>query len=58
MTNSQWIKCPICGAKTRVKILPTTIMKDFPLFCHHCKKEIITNVAKMKIFSRINDKRS
>lgn len=52
MTDSQWIKCPICGAKTRVRILPTTIMKDFPLYCRHCKNETIINVADMKVFSK------
>ena len=38
MEETRWIICPECGGKTRVKIKATTIMKDFLLFCHHCKE--------------------
>lgn len=44
MEETIWIKCPECGEKTRVKIKQTTIMKDFLLYCHHCKKEFAVNV--------------
>ena len=44
MEETKWIKCPECGEKTRVKIKKTTIMKDFLLFCHHCKKEFTVDV--------------
>lgn len=58
MQDSQWIRCPRCGGKTRVKMLPTTIMRDFPLYCYHCKKETIVNVANLKVFPKRNDKES
>lgn len=36
MNNSiyfQWLLCPICKSKTRVKIREDTILKNFPLYC-------------------------
>ena len=53
---TQWIKCPKCGEKTRVKIKETTIMKDFPLFCTWCKKETLIHVEKYIIKEVENDK--
>ena len=44
ISETKWIICPECGEKTRVKIKKTTIMKDFLLFCHHCKKEFTVDV--------------
>ena len=38
-----FLLCPKCGKKTNVKVLPTTVMKDYVLYCKHCKKEIIIN---------------
>lgn len=40
----KWIHCPKCGQKTRFKIKATTVMKDFPLYCHWCKEEFIVDV--------------
>lgn len=49
MYNSEWILCPICDNKTRVKIRDDTVLKNFPLFCPKCKQETIINVKKMNI---------
>lgn len=38
-----WIMCPICGAKTRVKLRPDTELRNFPLFCPKCKQEFVIN---------------
>lgn len=35
----QWVHCPICKSKTRVKIRYDTEIKNFPLFCPKCKHE-------------------
>jgi uncharacterized protein YbaR (Trm112 family) len=35
----QWVACPICNSKTRIKIRRDTIMENFPLFCPKCKQE-------------------
>ena len=49
MCKDEWILCPICGNKTRVKIRDNTVLENFPLFCPKCKKETIINVKEMKI---------
>jgi len=40
----KWVLCPICGAKTRLQLLPETELKSFPLFCPKCGRESIINV--------------
>lgn len=32
MEKAEFIRCPICGNKTRDKIREDTILKNFPLF--------------------------
>lgn len=49
MNDLEWIKCPICGNKTRLKIRSDTIIKNFPLYCPKCKKENLIEVKDMKI---------
>ena len=39
--ESKWLLCPLCGEKTRVKLLPETVIKNFPLFCPKCRREMI-----------------
>ena len=58
MEETRWIKCSECGEKTRVKIKKTTIMKDFLLFCHHCKKEFTIDVESFVVKVIKNDKQS
>ena len=47
--SSQWVLCPICGHKTRIKIRHDTELKNFPLFCPKCKKETLVNVVQQNI---------
>ena len=42
--ETQWIICPKCGEKTKVKLQKSTIMKNFLLYCHKCKKEFTVDV--------------
>ena len=44
MKETQWIICPKCGEKTKVKLQKSTIMKNFLLYCHRCKKEFTVDV--------------
>ena len=30
--------CPICGRVTPLRILPGTILVDFPLYCKNCRR--------------------
>ena len=48
-TKEQWILCPICGAKTRARLLPDTILRNFPLFCPKCRWESIINVQNYEV---------
>lgn len=36
-----FLLCPNCGGKTKVKIIPGTELKHFPLYCTWCKIETI-----------------
>lgn len=47
--DSEWILCPFCGSKTRTKLLPTTVLRDFPLFCPKCKRTVIINAENAKV---------
>ena len=47
--SSEWIRCPICGSKTRIRIRGDTVLENFPLFCPKCKQEILINVKEMNI---------
>jgi len=49
MEKSDWLICPICDNKTRVKIREDTELLNFPLFCPKCKKESIINVKQQQI---------
>ena len=42
-SDEKWILCPICGAKTRARLLPDTVLRNFPLFCPECRRESIIN---------------
>ncbi|MFZ2732889.1 MAG: cysteine-rich KTR domain-containing protein, partial [Blautia wexlerae] len=39
MEKTEFIRCPVCGNKTRDKIREDNILKNFPLFCPKCKSE-------------------
>ncbi|MDO4537270.1 MAG: cysteine-rich KTR domain-containing protein [Coriobacteriales bacterium] len=41
--RSEFIKCPRCGQNTRTKVLPHTVLIEFPLFCPKCKYELIVS---------------
>lgn len=49
MLNTEWIKCPICGNKTRNKIRQDTLLKNYPLFCPKCKNETLIEIKDMKV---------
>ncbi len=45
----EWIHCPICGNKTRLKIREDTILENFPLYCPKCKQESLIEVKRLHI---------
>jgi len=49
MNKTNWIICPICRNKTRVKIREDTELVKFPLFCPKCKQESLVNVKQLNM---------
>ena len=47
--KTEFIRCPICGNKTRDKVREDTILKNFPLFCPKCKSECLIDVEQFHI---------
>ena len=46
--SHEWILCPVCKSKTRIKIRPDTVLKNFPLYCPKCKQEALINVKELR----------
>lgn len=44
--KTEWIYCPICNSKTRVKIKETTEARNLPVFCPKCKNTSDLDVEK------------
>ena len=47
--GEQWILCPACGSKTRLKIRKDTVLKCFPLYCPKCRRETLIDVKGLDI---------
>ena len=45
-----WILCPICRSKTRLRIREDTELKKFPLYYPKCKRETLINAHKLHIY--------
>lgn len=46
----EWILCPFCGSKTRLKIRDDTVLENFPLYCPKCKHETLITVRQLNLF--------
>ena len=53
--EKEWILCPLCGAKTRLQLLPKTELKEFPLFYPKCKQESIISAKHFMIETKQPD---
>ncbi len=49
LMQSEWIRCPICGNKTRNRIRADTILVNYPLFCPKCKQETLISINNLKM---------
>lgn len=47
--KTEWILCPICKNKTRIRIRDDTEINNLPLFCPKCKQEILISVKELQI---------
>ena len=48
MIITEWLLCPICKSKTRIKLRKDTELKNFPLYCPKCKLETLVNIKELK----------
>ncbi|MBS5083816.1 MAG: cysteine-rich KTR domain-containing protein [Clostridiales bacterium] len=49
MRNDNWILCPFCSHKTRIKLLYDTVLIRFPLYCPKCKRETLINAKQFHV---------
>ncbi len=49
MKATEWIHCPVCGNKTRLKIRVDTELKNFPLYCPKCRKESLIEAKNLQV---------
>ena len=49
MDNEEWLLCPNCSSKTRIRLREDTELKNFPLFCPKCKQETLINASQFNI---------
>ena len=49
MPEIQWVLCPVCRNKTRLKIRGDTIFINFPLYCPKCKQETLITAQNLNI---------
>ena len=36
--RQEWVHCPVCGNKTRLRLREDTVLTHFPLFCPKMQK--------------------
>lgn len=49
MEKADWIRCPICGNKTRDKLREDTVLINYPLYCPKCKQETLIEAKHLHI---------
>ena len=49
MSRAEWLYCPVCESKTRLRIREDTELKNFPLYCPKCKQETLIKVKDLQI---------
>lgn len=47
--GTEWIRCPVCGSKTRDKIREDTVLKNYLLYCPKCKQETLIEVTNLGV---------
>lgn len=47
--RTEWIRCPICGNKTRGRIREDTILKNYPLYCPKCRQETLIKAKNLQV---------
>ena len=58
MIKTEWIRCPVCGSKTRSRMRNATILINYPLYCPKCKQErlIVVKNLRVTVIEKIDNK--
>lgn len=48
-TNRRALKCPSCGKGTILYLLPDTQVKNLPVKCKQCGKELVVNIPSVPV---------
>ena len=51
MEKAKWIRCPVCGSKTRDRIREDTVLINYPLYCPKCKQECLIEAKNLTSLS-------
>lgn len=49
LTDMEWVYCPVCNSKTRLRVRKDTVLQNFPLFCPKCRNEMLINIKQFHI---------
>lgn len=49
MLKNEWIRCPVCGSKTRDRLREDTVLKNYPLYCPEFKQETLISAKGLQI---------
>jgi len=46
---TEWLRCPVCNSKTRIKIREDTEVRKLPLYCPKCKQETLIEIKSFQV---------
>lgn len=49
MEKTVWIRCPVCGNKTRLQIRADIELKSFPIYCSKCRQESLIDIKDLQV---------
>ena len=55
MLKNEWIRCPVCGSKTRDRLREDTVLKNYPLYCPKCKQDTCIICLCARSYDSCND---
>ena len=47
--EEQWLLCPVCGAKTRLRLRPRAGLGEFARYCPKCRRESVISARNFQI---------
>lgn len=47
--KEEWLLCPTCKSKTRIRLRQDTRLENFPLFCPKCRQECIIEAENLRV---------